>query len=214
MRSCIHCECWIPVHCDTTIERDRNGKVRNPGSLKALWRNRESNHMQGWLLETRYAINVTKVRNCSLCEPRWSWWEFATGYQRLAFDILYIVITSICWHLTFRNCYHGRRKDFFQGGTFADISIGKHKKFPEGAKSDEISCFSLETKKTTFFAKSITEKCEIWNSRGALAPLPPLPTTMIITLHSNLNLRPQNAAPGGRCPPLPPGYATVLKTES
>jgi len=24
-------------------------------------------------------LNVTKVRNCSLCEPWWSWWDFATG---------------------------------------------------------------------------------------------------------------------------------------
>jgi len=42
----MHCECWIPVHCETTIEWERNGKVRNPGYLKALWRNRELNHMR------------------------------------------------------------------------------------------------------------------------------------------------------------------------
>jgi len=48
---------------------------------------------------------ITKVRNCSLCEPWWSWWDIATGYQRLAFDILWIVITSIRWHLTSRSCY-------------------------------------------------------------------------------------------------------------
>jgi len=32
--------------------------------------------------------NITKIRNCSFCEPWWSWWDFATGYQQLAFDIL------------------------------------------------------------------------------------------------------------------------------
>ena len=30
--------------------------------------------------------NGTKVHNCSLCEPWWSWWDFAI--QPLAFDIL------------------------------------------------------------------------------------------------------------------------------
>jgi len=42
----MHCEFWIPVHCDATIEWERSGKVRSPGYLKALWRNRELNHMQ------------------------------------------------------------------------------------------------------------------------------------------------------------------------
>jgi len=46
MRSCMHSECWIPVHCDATIECERCGKVRNPGYLKALWRNRDLNHMR------------------------------------------------------------------------------------------------------------------------------------------------------------------------
>jgi len=41
----MHCECWIPLHCDATIEWERSEKVRNPGYLNALWRNRESNHM-------------------------------------------------------------------------------------------------------------------------------------------------------------------------
>jgi len=26
---------------------------------------------------------ITKVRSCFFCEPWWSWWDFATGYQRL-----------------------------------------------------------------------------------------------------------------------------------
>ena len=42
----MHCECWIPVECDATIEWERSAKVVNPGYLKALWRNRESNHMR------------------------------------------------------------------------------------------------------------------------------------------------------------------------
>jgi len=45
MHSCMRYECWIPVHCDATIEWERSGKVRNPGYLKALWRNRQSYHM-------------------------------------------------------------------------------------------------------------------------------------------------------------------------
>jgi len=104
----MHCECWIPVHCDATKEWERNRKFRyRPGYLKALWRNRESNQMRALVagdinddLKRRYGSY-----NCSLCEPWWSWWDFATGYQRIAFDILQNVIISIRWHLTFRNCY-------------------------------------------------------------------------------------------------------------
>jgi len=40
------CECWIPIHCDATIEWERSGKICNPGYLKALLRNRELNHMR------------------------------------------------------------------------------------------------------------------------------------------------------------------------
>jgi len=40
-----------------------------------------------------------------------------------------------------------------------------------GAKSDKISFFLLETKKTTFFAKSVIKKCQTSKSRGK-APLP------------------------------------------
>jgi len=46
MRSCMHCECWILFHCDATIEWERSGKVHKPGYLKALWCNRQSNHMR------------------------------------------------------------------------------------------------------------------------------------------------------------------------
>jgi len=42
----MHCECLILVHCDATIEWERNGKVRMPRYSKALWRNRQSNHMR------------------------------------------------------------------------------------------------------------------------------------------------------------------------
>jgi len=27
----------------------------------------------------KWRLNVTKVRNCSFCEPSWSWWDIATG---------------------------------------------------------------------------------------------------------------------------------------
>jgi len=37
---------------------------------------------------------------------------------------------------------------------------------------------------------------------------------VVVTWHSNLHLRPQNAVPGDRCLHFPPGYATVFKTES
>jgi len=43
--------------------------------------------------------------------------------------------------------------------------------FPGGAKSDEISFFLLETKKTIFFAKNVIEKCQISQSRG-MTPAP------------------------------------------
>jgi len=47
----MHCECWIPVHCDATIEWEQSGKVRKPGYLKALWRNRQSNSMRALVVE-------------------------------------------------------------------------------------------------------------------------------------------------------------------
>jgi len=32
------------------------------------------------LLKTQAALyNDTKVRNCSICKPWWSWWDVATG---------------------------------------------------------------------------------------------------------------------------------------
>ena len=68
-------------HCDATVSQTTWGR---------------------WLLETQSTPkNVTNVRNCSLCEPWWYWWDFATRYQRLAFDILWIVITSIRWHFVY-----------------------------------------------------------------------------------------------------------------
>jgi len=124
----MHCECWILVHCDATIEWERNGKVRKPGYLNALWRNRQSNHMRALVAEdTSDALKRSKVRNCSLCESWWSWWDFWTGYQRLEFNISQIVIAS----------------------------------------------------------------ADIWHF-------------VIVTWHSNLNLRPQNVAPGDRCLPFSP----------
>jgi len=54
----MHCECWIPVHCDATIEWEQSGKVRKSGYLKALWRNRQSNHMPALVAE--YASDALK----------------------------------------------------------------------------------------------------------------------------------------------------------
>jgi len=56
---------------------------------------------------------------------------------------------------------------FFPGEALADFSTGNHKKFSRGAKSDEISFFLPATKKMTFFARYVIEKCEISKSRGA-----------------------------------------------
>ena len=80
-----------------------------------LWRNcrmrTKSESSQAWLSEsivTQPSVKAHAKAGCwrhkrrrSLCEPWWSW-DFATGHQRLAFNILQIVITSIRWHLTFR----------------------------------------------------------------------------------------------------------------
>jgi len=68
----------------------------------------------------------------------------------------------------------GRRKDFFQWGPLADFSRGSHKDFSRGDKSGEISFFFREIKKTTFFAKNVSKKCQISNAKGALDLLAPL----------------------------------------
>jgi len=53
MRSCTHCECWIPVHCDATIEWERVGKF---ASL-AVWKHCDATVSQStcgcWLLKTQ-----------------------------------------------------------------------------------------------------------------------------------------------------------------
>ena len=49
----MHCERRIPVHCDATIEWERSEKVRKPGCLKALWRNRESKYMRALVAEDK-----------------------------------------------------------------------------------------------------------------------------------------------------------------
>jgi len=61
------------------------------------------------------------------------------------------------------------RRDFFQGGTLGDFS----KIILGVAKTGKILFFPLETKKTTFFA-------EIFKIQGVKAPLPPLPTPMML----------------------------------
>jgi len=85
---------------------------------------------------------------------------------------------------------HGHRKDFFQGGeALADFSTGHHKNLSKReGKSDEISFFLLETKKTTFFAKNVIEKCQISKSRSK-TPFPPLSTPMILEEFTGLLLR-------------------------
>ena len=82
---CMHCERWISVplwrnykmiwkfgnfatldfwkRCDAAVSQTTSGRL---------------------LLETEsLPWNVTKVHNCSLCEPWWSWWDFA-----MTFDVL------------------------------------------------------------------------------------------------------------------------------
>jgi len=43
----------------------------------------------------------------------------------------------------------------------ADFPISNHKSVSRGAKSVEISFFLFETRKATFFAKNVIEKCQI-----------------------------------------------------
>ena len=57
---------------------------------------------------------------------------------------------------------HGHLKDIF------------HREANSRFLSDKISFYSLETEKTTFFAKNLVGKCQISNSRGPKAsPSPP-----------------------------------------
>jgi len=44
--------------------------------------------------------------------------------------------------------------------------------FPRGAKTGEVSFFPIETKKTTFFAKSLIRKCQISKCGGPPFPAP------------------------------------------
>jgi len=60
---------------------------------------------------------------------------------------------------------------FTRGGGGGMISPGR-------AKCDEISFFLLETKKKTFCAKNVIEKCQISKSRRFKAPSHPHPTPM------------------------------------
>jgi len=59
---------------------------------------------------------------------------------------------------------------FSRGRPLTDFSICNYKDFPAEAKCDEISFFFLEIMKTTFFAKSAIEKCEISTSRAPRLP--------------------------------------------
>jgi len=71
----------------------------------------------------------------------------------------------------------GVGKIFYRGGSCGIfLRVGKNI-IPKGAKSGEISFYTLETKKSTFFAKDVIGKCQISKSRG-LGPPSPLPTHM------------------------------------
>jgi len=48
-----------------------------------LWRNCQSKHMRKLVAEN--TSGATPFANLG---DLWSWWDFATGHQRLAFDIL------------------------------------------------------------------------------------------------------------------------------
>jgi len=62
--------CWVPVSLwrNYAVEWEASRKVRNPGYLKALWRNRESNHKRPLIAKAPHQ-KVTKVRDYLLCEP-------------------------------------------------------------------------------------------------------------------------------------------------
>jgi len=66
---------------------------------------------------------------------------------------------------------------------------------------DEILQLGVSDWHSTFRKSQLLASTDIWHF-------------VIVTWHSNLNLRPQNAAPGDRCLPFPPSYPTVFKTES
>ena len=52
----MHCECFIPVHCEATLQWECFVNVRNAGYLKALWRNRQSNHMRALIAADRSSV--------------------------------------------------------------------------------------------------------------------------------------------------------------
>jgi len=54
-----------------------------------------------------------------------------------------------------------------------------------GPKVLKFLFFSLEMKKTTFFAKNVIGECQIWKSSGAKAPSDPLPTTLSVPMVGN-----------------------------
>ena len=66
---------------------------------------------------------------------------------------------------------------------------------------DEILQLGISDWHSTFCKSWLLASADIWHF-------------VIATWHSNLNLRPQNAAPGDIYLPFPLGYATVFKTES
>jgi len=82
----------------SATRRNWNEKSRSSSKCKKVWE--RSFHSTTSLLESKAtSLKVTNVRNFSVCEPWCSWWNFATGYQPLAYFV--IIIFSIRWHLTF-----------------------------------------------------------------------------------------------------------------
>jgi len=78
----------------------------------------------------------------------------------------------------------GVRSSFPVGVPIMDFSRGSQKGFSIRGKSDEISFFPPETKKTTFSAKNVTAKCQISNSEGCQGyPLPALPTPIPVLVN-------------------------------
>jgi len=65
---------------------------------------------------------------------------------------------------------HGRRKDFFSGGSIVVLPGIDTRIFPGRTKSGEISCYPLEINKTTLFAETLIEKRKISKVMGQ-APL-------------------------------------------
>jgi len=79
-------------------------------------------------------------------------------------------------HINIFNCLgHGHRKVFFPGGDNSGFFQNPEvviKIFSGTAKNDEILFFLFESKKTTFFAKSVIGKCQFSKFKRGKPRLP------------------------------------------